>query len=380
MKTTAPIGAARQWPEASGHLTETLNFGSNPGALRMFSYLPADLPERCPLVVVLHGCTQSAAGYDLGAGWSTLAKRFNFALLLPEQQRSNNPNGCFNWFRREDTQRGQGEAASIRQMIARMVSNHGVDERRVFVTGLSAGGAMASVMLATYPELFAGGAILAGLPYGAAANVQQAFEIMYRCPPRAAAAWGDLVRNASPHTGPWPRISVWHGGADATVVPPNAAEIVKQWSNVHGLPAKPSRASLVDGYPRQVWLNGAGEEVIESFAIPAMAHGTPLSTGTASDQCGAAGPFLLEVGISSSYHIANFFGLAPALQSYGSPRTLAKTSASLKVSEVGGQKNTTEPLEAEFTRPHLKPASNPSFDIGKIINSALRTAGLLNER
>lgn len=380
MKSAAPAGAASPRPEASGHLTETVNFGSNPGALRMFSLLPPKLPEPCPLVVVLHGCTQSAAGYDLGAGWSTLAERFNFALLLPEQQRTNNPNGCFNWFQREDTQRGHGEAASIRQMIAKMVADHGVDERRIYVTGLSAGGAMASVMLAAYPEVFAGGAIIAGLPYGAATNVQQAFETMYQCRPRAAAAWGDQVRKASAHKGPWPRISVWHGGADATVIPPNATEIIKQWSNVHGLAAKPSRETLVDGYPRQVWLNDAGEEIIESYSIPAMSHGTPLATGTASDQCGAAGPFLLDVGISSSYHIAKFFGLASALKSYASPRTRSGTAAAPALDRVDGRKKTAEPLDGEIISPNFRPPSNPSFDIAKVINNALRSAGLLNGR
>lgn len=365
-----PSGAA-----ASPHLKETLNFGPNPGALRMFSYMPAGLPDPCPVLVVLHGCSQSAAGYDVGAGWSTLADRFKFAVLLPEQQRSNNPNGCFNWFQREDTQRGQGEAASIRQMVATMVANHGADERRIFVTGLSAGGAMASVMLATYPEVFAGGAIIAGLPYGAATNVQQALETMYQCRPRPAEAWGDLVRQASPHTGPWPRISVWHGGADATVVPRNAAEIIKQWSNVHGLPAKPSSESLVDGYPRQVWLDGSGKELIESFSIPAMAHGTPLAVGTESNQCGVEGPFLLEVGISSSYHIARFFGLAPTLKSYRRPITTAKTAGVLKSDEADGRKNTVQPLEKAH---HFKSLSNPSAAIRETINSALRTAGLLN--
>jgi poly(hydroxyalkanoate) depolymerase family esterase len=305
MKASAPL------PPASDHLTETRNFGTNPGALRMFSYLPPDLPEGRPLLVVLHGCTQSAAGYEFGAGWSTLANRFGFALLLPEQQRSNNPNGCFNWFQTGDIERGRGEAASIRQMIGTMVSDHRIDPARVFVTGLSAGGAMTSVMLATYPEVFAGGAIIAGLPYGAATNLQQAFEKMYQCPPRTPRAWGDLVRGASPHNGRWPRVSVWHGGADATVIRPNAIEIIKQWTDVHGLPDRPAFEAIVDGFPRQVWMNAAGEEVIESYTIPGMTHGTPLATGAGQNQCGAAGPFLLEVGISSSYHIATFFGLAP---------------------------------------------------------------------
>ena len=188
----------------SSHLQETINFGSNPGALRMFTYLPPQVSAECALVVVLHGCTQSAAGYDLGAGWSTLADRFGFALLLPQQQRSNNPTGCFNWFQTGDIERGCGEALSIRQMVKKMVSDHGVDQTRVFVTGLSAGGAMTSVMLATYPDIFAGGAIIAGVPYGAAKNVQQAFENMLQCPPRRrthGAIWCE-VRHHTKDRGP----------------------------------------------------------------------------------------------------------------------------------------------------------------------------------
>ena len=192
----------------SSRLTETIGFGSNPGDLKMFSYLPGDqrARQKLPLVVVLHGCTQNAAGYDSGAGWSTLAARYGFALLMPEQKPSNNGNACFNWFNPEDTARGGGEALSIRQMIARMASDHGVDDKRIFVTGLSAGGAMTAVMLATYPETFAGGAIIAGLPYGIASNVQQALNGMFQSPSRPARELGDLVRNASKHKGPWPRL------------------------------------------------------------------------------------------------------------------------------------------------------------------------------
>ena len=112
-------------------------------------------------------CTAAARprpAYDFGTGWSTLAKRYGFALLMPEQQASNNANTCFNWFNPGDVARGRGEAASIRQMVARMVADHKIDPRRIYITGLSAGGAMTSVMLAIYPEVFAGGAIIAGLP------------------------------------------------------------------------------------------------------------------------------------------------------------------------------------------------------------------------
>ena len=89
---------------------ETRKFGTNPGDLRMFSFVPPDLRPQPALVVVLHGCGQTAAGYDFGTGWSTLAKHYGFALLMPEQQAANNAHGCFNWFNPEDTKRGQGEA------------------------------------------------------------------------------------------------------------------------------------------------------------------------------------------------------------------------------------------------------------------------------
>jgi feruloyl esterase len=368
-------------------LTEIKSFGPNPGALRMFTYLPPDVSADCALMVVLHGCTQSAASYDRGAGWSTLAERFGFALLLPEQQRSNNPNGCFNWFQTGDIERGHGEALSIRQMVAKMVSDHGIDPARVYVTGLSAGGAMTSVMLATYPDVFAGGAIVAGLPYGAAKNVQQAFENMFQCPPRAAREWGDLVRRASPHRGQWPRVSVWHGGADATVIPPNANEIVKQWTNVHGLPSKPSFQAVVDGYPRQIWVNDTGDELIESYSIPNMAHGTPLATGEADEQCGAAGPFLLEVGISSSYHIAKFFGLTGDRADIASMQSRTATIAPEKP-QIGRMKELPRPkaqegevLGKDFVMPdrdNMPPLS--PLDIGAVITKALKAAGLMSGR
>ena len=384
LKATARVKTPRPAQDSShSHLTEIGSFGSNPGALRMFAHVPHDISDRCPLVVVLHGCTQSAADYDLGAGWSTLADRYGFCVLLPEQQAANNPNRCFNWFQTQDASRGSGEAESIRQMVDRMIGDHDIDPRRVFVTGLSAGGAMASVMLAAYPELFAGGAIVAGLPYGAANNVQQAFQTMYQSPPREARVWGDLVRDASPHRGPWPRVSVWHGGVDATVIPSNATEIIKQWTDVHGLPVTPNARAIVDGYPRQVWVNAAGEEIIESYTITNMAHGTPLATGEADHECGAAGPFLLEVGISSSYHIARFFGIAAGMrrESASAGRAVSATPGETVRSDT--QRPKRHVFEGEILGPDAGEWSEPrrtpphQFDVGAVINKALRAAGLM---
>jgi poly(hydroxyalkanoate) depolymerase family esterase len=383
-------------PGIRSPLVEMTGFGANPGELRMFAYLPENLATAPALVVVLHGCGQTAAGYDLGAGWSTMAKRYGFALLMPEQQASNNAQGCFNWFNPEDVARDSGEAASIRQMIARIAGEAGIDPRRIFVTGLSAGGAMTTVMLATYPELFAGGAVIAGLPFGVATNVREALNGMYQSASRAAGELGDLVRNASHHRGPWPKLSVWHGSADRTVNPANANEIVKQWLDLHGLPAAPMSEGIVDGYPRQIWWNADGETIIESYTITDMAHGTPLGVADNDERYGAQGAFLIEAGISSSYHIANFFGLTQWIHQ---PKAAAKT-ATKAASEAPKQAAKSVPVippvgMAELsTMPDLskvlwplttlnarpEPAREPkrrAIDVGAVITRALTAAGLM---
>jgi poly(hydroxyalkanoate) depolymerase family esterase len=328
-----PIYGRGLHSEPSSPLVEMHGFGSNPGNLRMFAFAPTRLQQPRALVVVLHGCGQTAGGYDLGAGWSTLAKHYGFALLLAQQQSVNNANGCFNWFDKDDIARGRGEALSIRQMIARMVRDHSIDQRRIFITGLSAGGAMTSVMLATYPEVFAAGAIIAGLPFGVAGSVREALGAMRGFGPRPAAELGDLVRGASKHHGHFPRVSVWHGSADRTVHPNNAGEIVKQWLDVHQLPQTPMSETVVDGHPRQVWWNADGETIVESYTITDMAHGTPLGRADDDKRYGKKGAFLLEAGISSSYHIAKFFGLThwirdtrPAIPQTPSTRLIPQVS------------------------------------------------------
>lgn len=314
-KLLSILAKVQAWTNKVGtedsRLVEVTDFGSNPGNLRMFTYVPEDLPPSAPLVVALHGCTQTAAAYDQGTGWSRLADRLGFSLLLPEQHWRNNPLRCFNWFRPEDTARDNGEPLSIRQMVERMLVDHGLDKRRVYVTGLSSGGAMTSVMLATYPDLFAGGAIVAGVPYHSANDLQEAFETMFSGRSLTEQEWGDRVRAASPHQGPWPRISVWHGDADAAVAPINAQEIIKQWGNIHGLPPTPTIEDHMDGHPHRVWRNSGGN-LMESYTITGMSHGQPLDIG-GEHSYGTAAPFFNDVGISSTYRIAQFWDLPDAI-------------------------------------------------------------------
>lgn len=179
-------------------MEEQAAFGANPGNLGMFSCVPHGLAESSALVVALHGCQQSARDFDLATGWSELGRQHGFAVLFPEQKCGNNPQNCFNWFVEKHISRDDGEIASIRVMIEKMGRDHQLDTKRVFVTGLSAGGAMACALLAAYPELFAAGTIIAGLPYGAAIGPIDAMKAMAFGPAHSSRELGNLVRRASP--------------------------------------------------------------------------------------------------------------------------------------------------------------------------------------
>jgi poly(hydroxyalkanoate) depolymerase family esterase len=340
-------------PAAAAVAVEVASFGTNPGNLRMFKYIPDSLPSPAPLVVVLHGCTQNARDYARQAGWTGLADRLGLVLAMAEQKPENNQNRCFNWFQPGDITRGRGEALSIRQMIDRVMADHAVDPARVHVTGLSAGGAMTAVMLATYPELFAGGGIIAGLPYRCARNLTDALQCMstghstggalvglpmsgntgfstvnvalppgfclffpWLCPSGlpdnstpTPEEWGDRVRAASNHDGPFPKVSIWHGTADTTVNAVNATEAVEQWTDVHGLAGEPTTRDTLAGYPREIYENAAGEVVVELVSITGMGHGTPIDPGAGDEQCGTANAFVLDADVCSSIHLTDFWGL-----------------------------------------------------------------------
>ncbi len=200
------------------------------------------------------GYTQDAASYEHGSQWSNLADRDGFAVLYLEQSRSNNMNLCFNWFEPGDTRRGDGEPLSIYQMIQAMIKRFSRDETEVFITGLSAGGAMTSVVLATYPELFSAGAIVAGLPYGTASGVLEALERMRGAGGPQGKALADLIPQPAKERMIWPAISIWHGSADVTVAPSNTRAAIEQWQSVHGLPEQPDYADTIDGHMHRAWI------------------------------------------------------------------------------------------------------------------------------
>ncbi|XCM28759.1 PHB depolymerase family esterase [Streptomyces parvus] len=294
-------------------LERVTSFGANPGGLNMYVYRPAALPANAPVVVALHGCTQGAQVYSDNSGLNTFADRHGFLVVYAETTTVNNANKCFNWFQPGDTRRGQGEAASIRQMVAHATTAYGVDTGRVQVTGLSAGGAMTSVMLAAYPDVFAAGAVVAGIPYGCGTDVVSAFGCMSPGVDRTPAAWAQAVRDAHPgFSGPWPRVAIWHGDNDATVAPRNADELRDQWTAVHGLGQTPDRTSTIgpNSTRRSEYLAAdGGASAVEVNRVPGIGHGTPVDPGSGAEQCGATGTQHFIDSVCSSYWITRFFGL-----------------------------------------------------------------------
>ena len=182
-----------------------------------------------PLVLMLHGCTQNPVDFATGTGMNAAAAPANALVLYPEQPRSANPNGCWNWFRPGDQQRGGGEPALLVAMVRDVMDRHAVDAQRVYVAGLSAGGAMAALLGREYPDVFAAVGVHSGLQAGAAHNVMGALSAMKNGakPGSAAARQAASTRPATGPTLPPPPMIVFHGDADPTVHAHNGEQLIE---------------------------------------------------------------------------------------------------------------------------------------------------------
>ncbi|MFJ1753275.1 PHB depolymerase family esterase [Kitasatospora sp. NPDC088134] len=297
-------------PASAAGLVQVTGFGSNPGNLTMYSYVPAGLPAGKPLVVALHGCTQTAADYYNNSGWAQLADRWGFALVLPQTGAANNALSCFSWFDSSKDSRGGGEALSVKQMVDKAVAAYGSDPSRIYVTGLSAGAGMAADLLADYPDVFAGGSIASGLPAQCATTQSAAAGCQNGSRNLTPAQWGDKVRAADPgRTGPWPRVAIWHGTADTTVAPVNATELRDQWTDVWGIGQTASATqSLPGGTTLSVYNDSTGRPAVQLYSVSGMGHGLPVAPGSGTANCGQTGAYFLNT-LCSSYWTGLFWGL-----------------------------------------------------------------------
>ncbi len=292
-------------------LSEVASFGNNPGDLQMFKYIPQQVAEAPPLVVVLHGCAQSAGDIARLSAWNKLADHHQFVVLYPQQKSTNNIQKCFNWFVQEDIEKGKGENLSIKHMIDQMVEDHQVDTSKIFITGMSAGGAMTSVLMSVYPQYFQAGAIMSGVPYGGATNLADAISLMGGGIQKPGEEWAQLVKDQNPgFEGSYPRLVIFQGTDDPIVKAQNADELEKQWSALHGLSEASSEKKALDKHPSvqfSYWKND-GKKVLVRYDIDGLGHAIAVDPGEGPMQGGQTDTFAKDVDFFSTYWIAKFFG------------------------------------------------------------------------
>ncbi|MBC8129647.1 MAG: PHB depolymerase family esterase [Rhizobiaceae bacterium] len=283
---------------------ETVIYASATGDRRYKLFVPSSHDGRpMPLVVMLHGCTQDPDDFAAGTQMNALAEARGFLVAYPEQTRAANPSKCWNWFNADDQRREGGEPSLIAGITRRIIADHTVDEDRVYVAGLSAGGAAASIMGATHPDLFSAVGVHSGLACGAARDMASAFSAM-----RQGGSPAPLRAGARPV----PTI-VFHGDSDATVHPANGEAVVAQSSSGQSLEIVTTKGRSPGGmdYTRTVRTDAAGSARSEHWLLHGAGHA--WSGGS------AAGTYTDPSGPDASAEMLRFF--------LGSARSKSRTPA-----------------------------------------------------
>ena len=294
---------------------ETHEFSNRAGTRAYKVYVPAG-PADAPraMMVMLHGCTQSADDFAAGTQMNRLADEHGFLVVYPEQAAQANASKCWNWFKPQDQRRNAGEPSLIAGIVGEVAQRHGADPRRIFVAGLSAGAAMAVALGETYPELFVGVGAHSGLPYGSAHDIPSALAAMkggrrgmtgLKSMPGAAAAPRRKATQAVP-------VIVFHGDRDHTVQQTNGTQIMQHAHEAHAAQAGgaalnvSTHGGIASGgrhFSRTVHANAAGQVCIECWTLHGAGHA--WSGGHPS------GSFTDSAGPDASAEMVRFFLALP---------------------------------------------------------------------
>lgn len=247
-----------------------LTYACAAGARRYRLYVPASASEGLQgLVVMLHGCTQDPEDFAVGTGMNAHAEEHRLLVAYPAQTGTDNPMCCWNWFRPDDQMRGAGEPAIIAGLTESLRDDFAIRRERVFIAGLSAGGAMAAIMAETYPDLYSAAGIHSGLAYGCANDVMSAFSAM-----QGQAAVQPPTGRTPPASGETPRFIVFHGSADTTVHPANAERIIagRRNASVRVERFRQPASGESRGYMRTVATKADGATVFETWIVDGAQH------------------------------------------------------------------------------------------------------------
>ena len=260
------IGQIDHVDRMSGRLVDSV-YASTIGKRTYKLYIPGGFTgQPLPLLIMLHGCTQSSVDFARGTRMNELAEKALCFVAYPEQAQPANTSKCWNWFQPANQQRDKGEPSLIAGITRQIMGNYPVDASRVYIAGLSSGGAMAAIMAATYPDLYAAVGVHSGIAYGVAQDLPSAFKVMQQ------GATGPVrsLSEAIP-------IIVFHGDRDTTVSPLNADRMLEQW-----LQASPGRQSSLressgqvaggHAYTRRIYTDAAGLVLAEEWVIRQAGH------------------------------------------------------------------------------------------------------------
>jgi feruloyl esterase len=263
---------------------------------------------------VLHGCGETANSVAELTGWNKLADTNDFIVLYPQQKFVNNVDVCFNWFMNRDIEKGKGECESIIQMIVYAIANYPVDENRIFITGFSAGAAMAVVMTATHPEFFQSGAIFAGGAYHMVNNPFDALNAMLGKKKVNEEKLAEVVRDQNPgYKGEYPTLIIYQGSNDPVVNVRNAEILVRQWTGIHDADTirdKTEHAYMgINDITRSEYTDASGRTIVILYEVDNLGHRILVKPGEKNDEGGHTGMFSVDKGFHSTYQTAKEFGI-----------------------------------------------------------------------
>lgn len=239
---------------------------------RLFAPASLDKGALAPLVVALHGCTQTASDFAAGTQFDRVAEHAGAYVLYPEQSALANPNRCWNWFLPENQFRESGEPAAILLQVEEMCARYRIDRERIFVAGLSAGGAMAAILAEQAPDVFAAVGIMAGVALHASHDVESAYQAMHQ---------GVTERDIVPIVArQWRRIpgykrlraTIWSGDQDKLVAPENSSLLAHQFLRLLDLEDRPPAIEARDGVAIERWSDARGRVRVEAWRIAEMGH------------------------------------------------------------------------------------------------------------
>jgi len=283
--------------------TELKSFNENPGNLAASYFVPK--VEHPNIVVLLHGCAQVGEELANKSGLFGLAKKHNFALLIPQQSLNNNIKRCFNWYSSDDYAKDKGENLSIKNMILTLKQQLGSEG--IYIIGLSGGGAMASSMLVNYPELFNAGAVIAGIPFPCADGLITGISCMKNGPSQTADELSHLVNNSNPQQKNWPKLSVWTGKDDVIVNPLNSITLAQHWAGLAKITATKGVKNET-GYTITTWKNKQNETHVELIVMDNLGHGIMVNPN--EENGGEIADYLLASSISTTKHIIGSWQLS----------------------------------------------------------------------